>query len=433
MRRTLESFFVFALALTPSALGHTGKAIEPHDLWSAWTFEPAVLAGLAISAILYFRGVRPLWRETPGHGVRIWEAASFAVGWLALAVALVSPMHSLGGALFSAHMVQHEILMLVAAPLLVLGRPLLPFVWGLPVSWRRTVGRWSKKSLIQRTWIFVTAPLAAWSLHGIALWTWHAPALFQATLQSEMVHTLQHLSFFLSALLFWWALFHGRERNYGAGVLYIFTTAVHSSILAALLTFSPSLWYPSYALTTFPWGLTPLEDQQLGGLIMWVPAGILYLLAGLAVFIAWLHTSEKSGRERQRYLPTAHSGLMQAIAVAAISVSLSSCGGATAGQAAAAITGGNAARGRDVIQFYGCASCHTISGIPGAHGLVGPPLNGVATRLYIAGSLANTPENLVRWIRNPKTVNEKTAMPNLNVIVGDAHDIAAYLESAAGR
>jgi hypothetical protein len=109
--------------------------------------------------------------------------------------------------------------------------------------------------------------------------------------------------------LFWWALFHGRERNYGAGVLYIFTTAVHSSILAALLTFSPSLWYPSYALTTFPWGLTPLEDQQLGGLIMWVPAGILYLLAGLAVFIAWLHTSEKSGRERQRYLPTAHSGL----------------------------------------------------------------------------------------------------------------------------
>ena len=90
-------------------------------------------------------------------------------------------------------------------------------------------------------------------------------------------------------------------------------------------------------------------------------------------------------------------------------------------------TGGNAAPGRDVIQFYCCASCHTISGIPGAHGLVGPPLTGVATRLYIGGSLANTPENLVRWIQNPKTVNEKTAMPNLNVTVGDAHDIAAYL------
>jgi len=117
--------------------------------------------------------------------------------------------------------------------------------------------------------------------------------MFELTLKSELAHTAQHLSFFLSALLFWWALFyaHGRKA-YGAAVFYVFTTAVHTSILGALLTFAPHVWYSSYATTTQAFGLTPLEDQQIGGLVMWVPASLVYLGAGLWLFAAWLKESD---------------------------------------------------------------------------------------------------------------------------------------------
>jgi cytochrome c oxidase assembly factor CtaG len=219
-----------------------------------------------------------------------------------LVVALVSPLHPLGEVLFSAHMAQHEVLMLVAAPLMVLSRPLVPFVWGLPFAWRRAAGRWSKTDGVQWSWRFITAPVSAWLMHAVALWVWHVPVLFQATLTSEWVHSAQHLSFLLSALLFWWSLFYARNPGaYGAGVLYLFTTGVHTSILGALLTFAPTIWYPEYSSTVAAWGLSPLEDQQIGGLIMWVPGGIVYLVAGLLVFAEWLRQSDAVVARRQQY------------------------------------------------------------------------------------------------------------------------------------
>jgi cytochrome c oxidase assembly factor CtaG len=113
-----------------------------------------------------------------------------------------------------------------------------------------------------------------------------------ATLSNDWIHTAQHLCFFMSALCFWWALIQSRRRaEYGHAVFYVFTTAVHTGILGALLTFSPRVIYPVYAPSTPAWGLTPLEDQQIGGLIMWVPAGALYTAAGLALFRAWLRQS----------------------------------------------------------------------------------------------------------------------------------------------
>jgi putative membrane protein len=124
---------------------------------------------------------------------------------------------------------------------------------------------------------------------------WHLPALFEATLTSDAVHSLQHTSFLLSALVFWWALLRGHgSRNPGAGVFYIFTTAVHTGALGALLTLSERLWYPLYAETTEPWGLTPIEDQQLGGLIMWIPACLVYLGGGLALLALWLRAGDST-------------------------------------------------------------------------------------------------------------------------------------------
>jgi putative membrane protein len=203
-------------------------------------------------------------------------------------------VHAWGRVLFSAHMTQHEVLMLVAAPLLVLGRPLIAFLWALPLNWSRRLGNVAKVGWINRLWRTLTIPLVAWLAHAIALWVWHIPLLFEAVLHNEAVHTAQHLSFLLSALLFWWALIHGPQgaTGYGAAVLYLFTTSIHSGLLGALITFAGSVWYPSYVGLTSSWGLTPLEDQQLGGLIMWIPAGLVYVIAGLALFAGWMREAD---------------------------------------------------------------------------------------------------------------------------------------------
>ena len=285
--------FFFAplrLSVNPVPAFHGGQPHNWHDLARAWSFEPLVIISLTITAILFITGLYRLKRRS----IRTWEALCFLGGWLALFIALVSPLHAWGRVLFSAHMSQHEVLMLVAAPLLVLGRPLIAFLWALPLSWSRGLGNFAKIVWINKLWRMLTIPLVAWLVHAIALWIWHIPALFEATLYSETVHTLQHLSFLLSALLFWWALIHGPQgaMGYGAAVLYLFTTSVHSGALGALITLAGSVWYPSYAPLTASWGLTPLEDQQLGGLIMWIPAGLVYVIAGLALFAGWLREAE---------------------------------------------------------------------------------------------------------------------------------------------
>jgi putative membrane protein len=302
----LTLLFALLLLCTSPALAHNGKPHTWHDLARTWSFEPGVVIALALSGWLYWRGVRRLWHEPASdasrqHGVQRWEVCCYAGGWFALFVALVSPLHPWGRVLFAAHMTQHEVLMLIAAPLLVLGRPLVPILRALPVAWARTLGTWAKAAWWLRVWRAITNPLAAWTIHAVALWVWHVPVLFQAVIDNEWVHTLQHLSFFLSALLFWWALIHGRQGalGYGAGVLYMFTTALHSGLLGALITFAAGVWYPAYAHTTQTWGFTPLEDQQLGGLIMWIPAGLVYVVAGLALFAGWLRESETRVLKRE--------------------------------------------------------------------------------------------------------------------------------------
>jgi putative membrane protein len=208
-------------------------------------------------------------------------------------------------------MTQHELLMLVAAPLVVLGRPMIAFLWALPLGWARRIGAWGRMGWFQRHWRGVSNPLAAWAIHAVALWVWHVPALFQATLQSDLVHTFQHVCFLASALLFWWALIHGPQGavGYGAALLYLFTTAVHSGVLGALITFAGSVLYPAYEETTAAWGMTALEDQQLGGLIMWVPAGLVYIIAGLALCAGWMRESERSVlRSEARALRAEQSG-----------------------------------------------------------------------------------------------------------------------------
>jgi cytochrome c oxidase assembly factor CtaG len=261
---------------------------------------------LLLSAFLYGRGLRLLWDEHVGRGIRVWEAACFAVGWLVTVLALLSPLHAISEQLFVAHMVQHELLMAVAAPLLVVGRPLVPMLWALPSPARRRAGRVTRHRGWRAVWRFITLPLVAFLLHGAAIWIWHIPSLFQATLESPVVHALQHLCFFGTALLFWWTIIHahapgGRARaaSFGTAVLLLFGTALHSGALGALLTFSRAVWYPAYGSAAESWGLTPMDDQQLAGLVMWIPATFAYLVAALFLFTSWLRASEERVHEQE--------------------------------------------------------------------------------------------------------------------------------------
>lgn len=277
------------LLAAPAAGAHTPRPEDAAPLLPAWGAEPWVLALLALSAGFYLIGLYRLWpRSRGGRRGLLRQAGMFAAGWLTLVAALASPLDSMGSQLFSAHMLQHELLMIVAAPLLVLGRPLAIWLWALPG--RNAIAAAVRHPLLRLPWQWLTLPLVSWLLHAVALWAWHVPRLFEAALASDAMHGWQHTSFLASALLFWWAVLgDGAERPHrGGAMLYLFTTMLHTGALGALLTWSAVPWYPAYAGSVGRYGYDLLEDQQLGGLIMWIPGALAYLFAGLALAARWL-------------------------------------------------------------------------------------------------------------------------------------------------
>ena len=201
----------------------------------------------------------------------------FASGWLAIALSLLTPLHEIGGRSFTAHMIEHELLMLVAAPLLAWSKPIGVLLWACPQGTRQAAGAVSQNVWYSGAWRTLSSAMAASLLQAAAMWLWHAPALFNRALIHEGWHAAQHLSFVFAAILFWWAMdAAARERRPGVAALWLFFTSVHSGLLGALMTFARSPWYPRYielGLSGFG-SLTPLEDQQLAGVIMWIPGGI---------------------------------------------------------------------------------------------------------------------------------------------------------------
>lgn len=271
------------LALAPAA------AWAHHTPGDAPAFEPWAVACLVLSVGLYAVGVARLWKKAgPARGIGAADVARFAAGWLVLCAALLPPLDAVSANYFAAHMLQHELLMVAAAPLLVLARPLEAWTWALPAPGRVALGNAVRSGWLRRLWGVITEPVGAWALHAIAIWAWHIPALFEAALANTGVHILQHASFFATALLFWWSVLGRGARGRDAIALAsLFTTMLHTSALGALLTFAPSAWYAPYAAGG-AFGLSPLEDQQLGGLVMWVPGGFAYVAAGLALAWRWL-------------------------------------------------------------------------------------------------------------------------------------------------
>jgi putative membrane protein len=281
--RSVASVLFLVTWTTSPISAHVPGIVTPDAVWSAWSLEPLVLVTLAVTSLVYARGVRRLWSSAAGHARGVSRASAwwFASGQGLLVVALISPLDALGGTLLSAHMAQHGILAGLAPPLLVLGTPGVAFAWGVSgvPAIRRLAPVWRALGALARAF---STPMRATVLHGLTMWVWHAPMLFGAAVAHEWVHALQHLSFFIPAILFWRALLGEHSAAHAAGAaIAAFVTFMHTGLLGGLITMAPEPLYPVYAGRTGSWGLTALADQHLAGLLMWVPLGLPYVVAGL--------------------------------------------------------------------------------------------------------------------------------------------------------
>jgi putative membrane protein len=294
MRALIALAFLYLLRVSPAA----AHGSELHESYWVWTFDPWIVTPLVLAGLLYAVGSWRLWRRARSVA-QFRRAALYGAGWFALAAALVSPLHWLGEHLFTFHMIEHEIVMALSAPLMVAARPVAALLWGLPQRMRRGFGRAMRTDVARTVWNFVSGGAVATFLHALAIWAWHAPVLFDAAVENVALHRLQHVSFFLTAVLFWWSVLWRSER--GVAAWHLFITMLHTGVLGALMALAPRVLYVMQTRTAQDWGLTPLEDQQLAGLMMWVPAGTIYVGAALAMAARWIASSSRGADHVQRF------------------------------------------------------------------------------------------------------------------------------------
>jgi putative membrane protein len=248
-----------------------------------WGVRPEVVAPILIVAGAYALGWWRLSRR--GTPISAWRVAAAGGGLLALAAALSSPLDRLAHAFFSAHMLQHLLLIAVAAPLLLLADPFVALLWGLPAPLRALAGRRLRPgALARRVWGGLTVMAVAWLAHVLVIWLWHLPVAYDAAVSDRLLHDVEHLAFFATALLFWWPIVQPAPRlrartAYGSRVVYLVLAAGQTGLLGLLLTLSPQTWYRSYA---------SLEDQSLGGVVMWGLGGAVDMVAVLIVVFRYL-------------------------------------------------------------------------------------------------------------------------------------------------
>jgi putative membrane protein len=280
--------FVATLLVPARLFAHESRAVTPENLLSFRAPELIPVTVLLVFAWLYARGVRALWKRAGrAAGISRTQATLFGLGWTVLALSTVSPLHALGGALFSAHMVQHELLVVIAAPLLVLGKPVAAFAWAVPQQTRQLFRHMFAQPLLRGRWRAARGIPGATIIHALVLWLWHIPALYEWSIHNSAAHAFQHATFLGSALLFWSATLPraiaapNASANNLAATAALFATVLHTGVLGALITLSSRLWYTHYGTTSAAWGLMPMEDQQLAGLVMWIPGSVVYIVVAL--------------------------------------------------------------------------------------------------------------------------------------------------------
>lgn len=288
-------------ATVDAALPGHGSIPPGMPWWQAWSLDPGLLLPIAAIAWFYLRGLRRWGDRSRTHPW--WRIALFYSGLATYVLAMESPIDRLGAHHFSMHMVQHELVMMYAVPLILLGAPTTPLLRGLPAWLRLGVVRpLAGRSATRWLYRAITHPAMAILLMAAVVWSWHlVPGWYEASLADQRVHDLQHLAFTAVSVLFWWNVIDPRPLHsripHLPRVLYIFAGTIPKHILAAMITFDPHILYPSYATAYRVLPIDPASDQQLAGLIMWVPSEALTIIAMAITFFIWLRIEERHQRK----------------------------------------------------------------------------------------------------------------------------------------
>lgn len=278
----------------PSPRPEVAAPLDARAVLTAWNVEPALVVALGLAALVYVRGWRRLHARRPGR-IGAWRLAAFLCGLGTLLVALASPLDTLADRFLAVHMAQHIVLLVMAPPLLLLGTPIAPLLHGLPASRARAV----LGAFVSRLSDRLGHPVVCWLAMSLATWGWHVPAAFELAVRDRAWHVVEHASFLTAGLLFWWPVVQpwpSRARwPRGALILYLVLADIQNTALAAILTFSESVLYPSYGR-----GASALDQQVIAGLLMWVPMALAYLVPAAVVTVRWLSPGALTGDAARR-------------------------------------------------------------------------------------------------------------------------------------
>ena len=293
---SLAMLFALPLALwaAPSAFAHGGidAGQEP---WTAWNTNPLPTVLVLLAAYVYINGLSN-W-DRPTHRVNSWQRASFFFGLFLVFFALQSPLDPISDHLLSFHQMQHFILRMVAPMFILLGAPLTPMLRGMPAWARQGIIRpMARNHYVRQVYGLLTNPIFTIFFFLGSLYLWQFPGAFNLALRNDEVHALMHLTMSLSGFLFWWVIIdpppHRSRLHYGLRVLYLGLIVLPNTLLGAAITFSDGLIYSAYGEVTQPYGLSLMTDQQLGGLMLWVPGDMMSIVAAGIVMIMWYQKEE---------------------------------------------------------------------------------------------------------------------------------------------
>lgn len=290
---------LIALGIPAVALAHGPAAGTPTfpAVLLEWRLDPLPIAGIMLAALAYRVGVRAVAARHPANPPARWREGAFLLGLAAIALALVSPIEAYEGQLFSVHMVQHLLLELVAAPLLLAGAPMTLLLRAARPGQRRVLLR-ALHSLPVKVIAF---PLVAWLLFAAVNWGWHFSTLYDQALEDEALHYLQHATFMVAALLFWWPIVGADpvpwRLPHPVRLFYLFLAMPQNSFLGVAIMSAGSVLYPHYLTNRRAWGPSPIDDQALGGILMWVGGDIAFLVGMAVVVVMWVrHEDRRTAR-----------------------------------------------------------------------------------------------------------------------------------------
>ena len=305
MRRAVLLIVPIALLSLPGAVhahGVGAPAPEFPGVLMHWRFDPIPLVAIIAATAAFLWATLRVNRAHPANPPPAYRSWLFCGGLAALGVALLSPIEAYEGSLFSVHMIQHMLLELVAAPLLLAGAPI---TLALRVA-NPSVRRWLLAVLQSRVVHAISFPVVAWILFAAVNWGWHFSALYDQALENQALHYFQHATFLGAALLFWWPIV-GADPSpwrmpHPVRLLYLFLALPQNSFLGVALMSAPSVLYPHYATNLRDWGLSPLEDQALGGGVMWVVGDLFFLAAMMLVVVSWMRHEDRRTERLDRRL-----------------------------------------------------------------------------------------------------------------------------------